>query len=611
MSKQTTEPSPTYTGFHNIPINYGWLAVGLSTIVFLIWLSTLNKRKTQIPEGMPNAREATPKEIKEGSNKAKLIRATGAIDKTSIQLNLETGLTLGPVNPGGVFSGKSGSGKTENFGLRLIESLAEDGASMIISDIKGELMEKTAAYLHSLGYDLHFIAPGIKEESKYSAEKLPFSGGLNLLDLIESEEDLAGTLELTRGININAVENYERRHQYFGPQSDLMQQSMMLGAKSSEYADMLMVWELMGLNNIAERLAAAKEHNKMGDGLPYFMTHLSRGLRTVANSSSSANPGPTIQSTASQNWVQFLDPEIAKCMTKTTIPLDLTGKQAIFFRINEDQLEATKTYLAAAQHMLIKRNISYTHRRQNNLGVIIEEASFTLYPDAKKWSALGRQNGLLLWMIYQQEEQMQELYGEKRWESIAANLPTRIYANQGSYKSNQVIASRLGTKTIITTVENESFGSGRTTSRNDSFQQVDLMTADRLDAMKKPGQCIIVDASTNGHPIIYEETQIPYDENSRQAKIRRQCEDKWREEILPSLQEEYQNNFGDINIQVAMENRAAAAEDLLPPEDYYAIEQEAAEIDAEAADNANEESADAEADETTDIDEQEDIGNVA
>ena len=605
MPQQTTQPSSDYRGFHNIPLNYGWLTVGFLSIVFIIWLSTLNKRRTQIPEGMPNAREATPKEIKEGSNKAKLIRAEGNIEKSAIQLNPETGITLGPVNPGGLISGKSGGGKTENFALRVIESLAEDGAAMVISDIKGELMEKTAAYLHDLGYDIHFLAPGIKEESKYSAEKLPFSGGLNLLDLIESEEDLAGTLELTRGININAVENYERRHQYFGPQSDLMQQSMMLGAKSSEYADMLMVWELMGLNNIAERLAAAKDNDKMGKGLPYFMTHLSRGLRTVANSSSSANPGPTIQSTASQNWVQFLDPEIAKCMTKTTIPLDLTGKQAIFFRINEDQLEATKTYLAAAQHMLIKRNISYTHKRQNNLGVIIEEASFTLYPDAKKWSALGRQNGLLMWMIYQQEEQMQELYGEKRWESIAANLPTRIYMNQGSYKSNQVIANRLGKKTIISTTENESFGSNHSRSRNDSFQQIDLMTADRLDAMKKPGQCIIVDASTNGHPIIYEKKQLPYNENSPQAKIREQCKVAWREKILPSLQEEHQKHFGDINVQVAMENRAAAAEDLLPPEDYYAIEQEAAEIEAEeGTDNAQ-------ADGTTDVDEQEEMNDAA
>ncbi|ABW33270.1 type IV secretory system conjugative DNA transfer family protein [Acaryochloris marina] len=581
MPQQTTQPSPEYRGFHNIPINYGWLTVGFLSIVFIIWLSTLNRCRTQIPEGMPNAREATPKEIKEGSNKAKLIRAEGDIEKSAIQLNPETGITLGPINPGGIVSGKSGGGKTESFALRLIESLAEDGASLMISDIKGELMEKTAAYLHDLGYDLHFLAPGIKETSKYSADKLPFSGGLNLLDLIANDEDLAGTLELTRGININAAENYERRHQYFGPQSDLLQQSMMLGAKSSEYADMLMVWELMGLNNIAERLAAAKDNDKMGKGLPYFMTHLSRGLRTVANSSSSANPGPTIQSTASQNWVQFLDPEIAKCMTKTTIPLDLTGKQAIFFRINEDQLEATKTYLAAAQHMLIKRNISYTRRRQNNLGVIIEEASFTLYPNAKKWSALGRQNGLLMWMVYQQEEQMQELYGEKRWESIAANLPTRIYMNQGSYKSNQVIANRLGKKTIISTTENESFGSNHSRSRNDSFQQVDLMTADRLDAMKKPGQCIIVDASTNGHPIIYEKKQLPYNENSRQARIRKQCKVAWREDILPSLQEEHQKHFGEINIQVAMENRAAAAEDLLPPPEYYAIEEEAAEIDAE------------------------------
>lgn len=596
MPQQTTQPTSEYRGFHNLPINYGWLTAGILSIVFVLWLSTLNKRKTKIPDGMPNAREATPKEIKEGSNKAKRIRAERDIEQTAVRLNHETGITLGPINPGGIASGASNSGKTANVGIPVIESHAEDGASMLITDIKGELMEKTAGYLHHLGYDIHCFAPGIKAESKYSAEKLPFSGGLNLLDLIEDDEDLAGTLELTRGININAAENYERRHQYFGPQSDLLQQSMMLGAKSSEYADMLMVWELMGLNQIAERLAAANDHKKMGDGLPYFMSHLSRGLRSVANSSSSSNPGPTIQSTASQTWVQFLDPGVAKCLTKTTIPLDLDGKQAIFFRINEDQLEATKAIITAGIHMIVKRNISYTRQRQNNFALIAEEASFYPLPDLPKWASLARQNGFICWMLYQQEAQMHEKYGKERWETIAGNLPTRIYLNQGSPKSNQIVAGRLGPTTIITTAENESFGSNHTVSRNDSFQKVDLMTSDRIDAMTKPGQCIIVDRSTNGHPIIYEKTPLPYDENSPQAKIRQQCKAVWKERILPSLQEEHQNHFGKLNVQVAMENRASAAEDLIPPPEYYAIEQESAEIDAEEA---------------TDVDELEDIQDAA
>ncbi|NJM66581.1 MAG: type IV secretory system conjugative DNA transfer family protein [Acaryochloris sp. RU_4_1] len=586
----TTQLPPRRTGLPDLQINYGWISIAFLTLLFILWLASKNKRRTKVPDGMPMAREATPKEIKQGTHTARLIRAETDLEQTAVRLNHETGIILGPVNPGGIASGKSGGGKTANVAVPVIESHAEDGASLLICDIKGDLMKKTAGYLHHLGYDIHCLAPGIKVPSQQSLEPLPFSGGLNLLDLIENDEDLAGTLELTRGININAAENHERRHQYFGPQSDLLQQSMMLAAKSSEYDDMLMVWELMGLTQVAERLAAAKEHNKMGgEGLPYFMTHLSRGLRSVAFSSNSSNPGPTIQSTASQTWVQFLDPGVAKCLSKTTIPIDLMGKQAIYFRINEDQIEATSSIITAAIHMIVKRNISYTRKRENNLVLIAEEASFYPLPDLPKWAALGRQNGFICWMLYQQEEQMHDKYGKERWEIIAANLPTRIYMNQGSPKSNQIVSTRLGQTTIIATTENESFGSSRTLNRNDSFQKVDLITSDRLDAMKKPGQCIIVDACTNGHPMFYEKTQLPYDENSPQAQVREQCQQAWESKILPSLQEEHQKHFGDMNIQVAMQDRAETAIDLLPHPEFYEIEREAAEIDQEAADQEEQE----------------------
>lgn len=575
MQHQTSQPPPQPPPSRPPQLSMEIL-IGMGVIILALWYFSSKGNQTKIPKGMPMAREATKKEIKAGIRKAKRQRAVHDIGESAVRLNPETGLMLASINPGGCIPGLSGRGKTTNAIIPILESHAEDGDTLLICDIKGDLMRDTAAYLHSLGYKLYFFAPGIEMSSKNSVEPVQFTGGINLLDFLNSDDDTDGTLAITRGINVNAAESLEKRHQYFGPQGDLIQETAMLISKGTMCDDMLMVWELMGLNKLAERLQAAYEHGQMnGIDLPYYAGHKSRGLRAVAKDKGSGNPGPTIQSTASQTFGKFIGPKISRCLTQTTIPLDLKGKTAVYFQIDEDAIESTAPLVATAMHMLIKRNISNRRKRDNHLVLIADEASRYPLPDLPGWASLSRSNGFVAWLAYQQETQMQRVYQEKRWAEISSNLPTKIYFNQGDEKSNEIVAKALGKKTIVaaTASQSQTYGSNSSTSKNDKFEQVDLLSGSELGKMLGRGTCVIVCEGFGAHPIIYKDKPIPYQIEGPLAEERDRRQQEWFDVLLPALQQEHEQLFGSINIQEKLSARTDLAETLLPlPEDYEANE---------------------------------------
>lgn len=549
---------------------------------------------------MPQAREATKEEIREGNALGRIQRAERVVGESAIRLNPETRLILSDINPGGVIPGASKRGKTETGVKPVLESHLEVGDSIIVCDIKGDLMESTAAYARALGYKIYVFAPGIEYPDKYTGRRIQISDGLNFADFLEGPEDTDGTLEITRALNLNMTKDPDKRHEYFGPQGDAAQETTLLTAKLSPSPDILTSWELLGLDRLAERLQTAYEENRMnGDDLPYYVQHRSRGMRAIAKDKGSSNPGPTIQSTASQLLNRFISPKIAKCLLKTTIPLDLTGKTIVYFRIDEDNLQATAPLVATALHMLIRRNISNIRKRENHLVLIADEASQYPLPALHEWAALSRSNGFVAWLAYQQETQMKYIYGDK-WEIIRANLPTRIYFDQGDKKCNELIAKDLDELTIVAAKKGYSFSSGSNNhSSSDDFQKVSLLSAAEIGRMTQKGQCIIVSPGYKNRPIIYKDKPIPfatkgtedYPELTRNIVARfpalspylmpyadvcdqrRRFKAIWKNDLVPKLQEQHENNFGEIDVKQEIQNRTELANILLPEPEIQEEEQ--------------------------------------
>ena len=539
--------------------------VGLLVLVAILALLLRSGGRTKIHKDKPSAKFCSARKIRRINQKARQQMATRDVTKTSFALNPDTGLYFYSCNPGGVIKGLAGKGKSVQV-KALIRSAIGQAHSIVVTDADGELCRETAAYAKANGYEIHVYAPGVKDTST-SGNNAPFTGSFNPVDVMRDPDDRAKAMEITRALFVNNGEDVQKRHAYFGPQSDAITDTALMIAKQSQYPDLLMVATILSLPDLAERLDIAEKQGRFGssapDGLPYFAKSASSGLRSVAKSGKGGgeSPGASIQSTALNNVSKFIDPEISKALLPSTIPLELKGKTIIYCRVDRPQIKATAPAVSVMMHLLLNHNLD--KKRENNLTFITDEANFFILPDLEAISKLERKKGFCIWLSFQQNSGMDESYGERRWSGIESNLSNKIYFNTGELKSNEDISKRLGEKTIKIQHHSRSFGSSRSNSISDDLDVVPLVPVSVIDGMNSPGQCI-VQASGYGHPIPYIDRTIPYDPKGPIVQLEKDCLADWYDLLLPAFQAEHKGKLMQRSIQDELEDRAVAANLLLP-----------------------------------------------
>lgn len=536
MQQYTTQPPPPqrqYTIQDFIPI-FAPLA-----IILIILFLRKGRSKTEIPDDMPNARFATPKEIKKGNAIARRQIARRKLTETAFELSPLSGIKFAFCNPGGIIPGQSGMGKTDNVMLWLILSAIRQEHTIFVSDIEGELMAKTAAYAHACGYQVHVLAPGI-EEPTLLGDFAQFTGSFNFLDVMRHADDKAKAQEISRGLNVNTQEDTQKRHAYFGPQSDALMETALMLAKGSDCPDMLMVWAILTLPDLADRLDIAAKSGRFGENLSFFAKQSSAGLRAVAGQGKGKgdSPSASIQSSAFNMFSKFIDPGIAKMFMPSTIPLEHTGKSIVYCRMDRTQLKATSPLVATALHLWLNYNLDPQRNRDRNLTFVGDEANFTILPDLSALAKLARKKGGTFWLAYQQNCDMEEAYGKSQWKGIKANLKNKIYFNTGEDDYHEAVSISLGEKTIVVkTASSSSSTNSQTSGTSDQFKEVPLVPASKLTEQKRAGHCVVVSAAYP-HPVNFLDRPIPYDQTSEGAQLFEQCKQAWTDKLLPALQEE-------------------------------------------------------------------------
>lgn len=565
-------------------------------VVMIVLCFFLNgKQKTVIPEGMPDARFCTKKEIKKGNQEARRQIAKRKLTETAFTLTEESKISFAFSNPGGVIPGLSGTGKSLCTIIPLILSAIRQRHTIFVTDIEGELVRATAAYAHACGYNVHVYAPGVKDKDPLGQLK-QFGGSFNFLDVMRDKNDKAKAQEISRGINVNSQEDNAKRHAYFGPQTDALLETVLMLAKGSRCPDMLMVWALLTLPDLAERLDAAAESGKLGSELSFYAKQSSAGIRSVAGKGKGGgdSPSASIQSSAFNMFSKFIDPEVAKAFLPSTIPLEHSGPSIVYCRIDRTQLTATSPLVATALHLWLNYNLDPQRKRDRNLTLISDEANFFILPDLAALAKLARKKGGTFWLAYQQNTAMEYAYGKERWEGIEPNLKNKIYFNTGQHAYHKVVSESLGKKTIITTTAGDSHGSNSSSnSTSDQFRELPLVPADKLTSQKLPGYCVVSSASYP-HPISFLDEPIPFDPDSEDEKLKAQCEKAWDEKLLPALQEEHTNGLGEftdpatgetseMTIQVEIALREVIANNMLPHPNVLAARKLAADLEEKAA----------------------------
>ena len=191
----------------------------IAVVILVVCVFILNgKPKTEIPDGMPNARFSTKDEIRAGNREARRQIAKGELTETAFELNPETGITFAFSNPGGVFPGLSGTGKSKNFIIPTLRSAIRQKHSIFVTDVEGELIKATAAYAHANGYKgrIYAYAPGVQSLSPLG-KLVQFGGSFSFLDVMRHPNDKAKAQEISRGLNVNTQEDTQKRHGLFWP----------------------------------------------------------------------------------------------------------------------------------------------------------------------------------------------------------------------------------------------------------------------------------------------------------------------------------------------------------------------------------------------------------
>ena len=470
--------------------------------------------------------------------------------------------------------GSSGSGKTASCIDPAIDSAIDQGWTGLIYDVKGTLMKRHAHYALQQGYKVYCFAPGIKNEAGEA-----IGDSLNLLDFMSGPADGAMAEEIASVILANLRPVGSKDDAYFGPNGIALMKSVLMMAKGSESPDLQMAYALLSLSSLAERLVALREAGRLSQWIQYA----SNGLMSVVGSEKTVS---SIVGTAVINFTKLMDPLLLPSLLSSTIPLDLPGKQIVFFQPDEQRLSSTLPLIAAVIHMLVKRNLNNSANRQTPFFVCLDEFTTLRLPDIERWINLHREYKQVCLLSYQSDSQLKMRYSADYADSIIASCGTKVIFSPGpgNTQISQKWATAIGEEEVRVKTQSRSHGRSSSRSVGEQVNKVQLVTPDELERFQS-GECVILSPGYKGRP---HRLRIPL--NQADMARRKGHIHLWHEKISKRLAKrspcgQYNPDMeakGSDSIEWEANLREGLADNLLPTaEESQASELETSKLEEE------------------------------
>ncbi|WP_052056102.1 type IV secretory system conjugative DNA transfer family protein [Myxosarcina sp. GI1] len=524
------------------PIGIGYLA----TIVLLLILKLGIKRESVLAK----ARFANSREIREGTKRGLRQIARGIPKEAALKLE---NIVLSDIQPGIAIVGKSGCGKTRSVIDPAIKNAIDQEWTNLVFDVKGELIRKHAAYALSKGYQMYVYAPGYE-----------YSDGLNFLKFMKDKNDAKTAQEIAKVIDANFGEPGERKDGFFSSQGAAALKLAFMMAKASPFSDLIAAWKFLSLPNLAKRLSAAYKYGGFDEksGFSIWIKEAATAMRSMAEANETVDG---IVGTAMTHFQNMVDPSIVPCLLNHTIPLDLTGKQIVFFQLDENAKSATAPLVAAAIHMLVTRNLNASVKRKNTLGLFLDEFDSLSLPDIKDYITKMREYGLAAFLSYQSEAQVNFRYTRPYAESILSSCGIKIYFNTGHPETAEKLSRSLGKKEVKYTTTSRTYG-GRNASRNlnEHIQQIPLITGNEINE-QVAGKAVIAYSPGFDH----KPYQIKFKKHKKNDILWKKSHKLWFRDIKPYREERIVAMTGDVD--TALIDREIIAEAMLPSAEEFKI----------------------------------------
>jgi type IV secretory pathway TraG/TraD family ATPase VirD4 len=442
--------------------------------------------------------------------------------------------------------GTPGSGKTASVIDSALESAFTQGFPVILYDKKGDQMRLHAPLAARYGYQVWVFAPGE-----------PYSGVLNPLDFIRDPYDSVMAGEIGQVINRNASRG-GKSDEFFATAGDLLAKALLQLAKGTQYPDMAMVYALLRLPNLAQRIDYAVQSHQMDE---WVATSFNQFLS--AKDAEKTISG--ILTTAAATFSNFIQTDLLRAFIgRSDIPTQIQGRQMIVFKLDDARRSVVGPLLAAALHLTIVSNLSKP--RKDPLIISLDELPSLKLERLPQWINEYRSNGACFLLGIQSLNQLYEQYGEKLGAAIAFACSSHILFNPGDVKTAEEYSKRYGEKEVVVRTRSTSHSTGlhssRSTSWNESLQKIPILTPDEILRFEQ-GKCVITNPAyrSRGEGSIPYLLKIPI----AQAEFnhRTKTESLWDSQVQPALQRRVRLADHQALTQ-ALYERIEAADRLLP-----------------------------------------------
>jgi type IV secretory pathway TraG/TraD family ATPase VirD4 len=377
--------------------------------------------------------------------------------------------------------GAPGSGKTFSVIDPMIRSVIDQGFPICLYDFKfpGGQAEIHAAYARNKGYDVRIFAPGFEGTES-----------CNLLDFLKSPDDSETAGQIAKVLNSNFSLNGGKGGEdpFFQLSGDQLIKAVLQLAKLSEYPDFLTCQKILALDSsdLIDRVKAA-------DISPWVKTSWDQFMSMRQSEKTAAS----VAAIASLMFTNFVSPDILPCLCgKSTIPLDLEGKQMIIFGMDQNRRDIIGPILATVLHMIVTRNIA--KQRVDPLAVFLDELPTLSLPSLVNWLNESRSAGFCGVLGYQNMTQLEKAYGKENSRAILSGCNTKFIFNPGEYESAKYFSDYLGDEEVHYRQKSRSNSKdGGSSSTSDQDKTKKIFSPEEF--LKLPaGDCIFINpAYTN------------------------------------------------------------------------------------------------------------------
>lgn len=400
-----------------------------------------------------NARFAKPKEIKQMQKKVEKQQAHAKKNVVALRFGTDHKYGLSSMQPGIAVVGRSRVGKTASFIDPMLVDAIDRDATIFVYDAKGTHISRHLGYALSKEYFAKVFAPG----KHYCRE---IQAKINFIDFLTDDKEGVMARELGQTTNANLMgmnTSSSPSTEYFSETGAALFEAIFMIAKQFPDPDFLTAWKILSLPDLAKRLAlAANAHQvpkEVADLLftdlmwnPKFRWALESAMGTISVADAKQTSGGIISSAVTAAR-RLINPAFLPHLLETNIPLDLNGRQIIFFQPDIESMDATSPLCAMALHMLVQRNLGHMNR-DRPLIIFLDEFTSAAWPGLERWMALMAEMGITIILGYQSDAQTYHRYGQHKTDSIISNAGSKVYFDPGHIETAQKLSTRLGQKEV-------------------------------------------------------------------------------------------------------------------------------------------------------------------